>query len=58
MYNYGEMKRRIKGNRKLEKTRELACHKDAENYEFGLARLVSQSEENMVRNSDCFWWWE
>lgn len=58
MYNDGEMKRRIKGKRKQEKMREVACHKDAKNYEFDLACLVSQSEENMVRNSDCSWWWE
>lgn len=56
MYKDGEMKRRIKGKGK-QKMRELASHKGLENHEFDLACLVSQSEENMVRNTDCSWWW-
>lgn len=44
MYNDGEMRRRIKGKREQEKMRELACHKDAENYKLDLACLVSQSK--------------
>lgn len=57
MCNDGEMKRGTKGKRRQEKMRGLASHTNLENHELDLACLVSQSKENMVRNSDCSWRW-
>lgn len=57
MSNERQMKGRIKGKEKQEEMRELASLKDLEDHGFDLVCLVSHSEVNMVRISDCSWWW-